>query len=52
MTVVLHCKQKCAVNGSFIVKLCVVQSWVLTVPVLGSADMLAGPDAGDLFPHQ
>lgn len=37
---------------TFFVKLCVQQSWVLAVAVFGNAALLAGPDAGDLFPHQ
>lgn len=49
MTVDLRYKQICGENDSFFV---VVQSWVLTVAVFGSATLLAGPDAEDLFPHQ
>lgn len=39
-------------NGSLFFELYVAQSWVLTVAVFGSAALLAGPDVGDLFPHQ
>lgn len=52
MTAALYYKQGCGDNDSFFVELCVVQSWVLTVAVFGSAALLAGPDARDLFPHQ
>lgn len=48
--VALHYKQR---RGERIL-LCpaCVQSWVLTVAVFGSAALLAGPDATDLFPRQ